>query len=84
VTAVLDDLATTMGVKAAPTDVRVTRWPRSFPQPRPGHLAALAEAEAAVARVSPRLAVTGAWARGVGIPACIRGARASAARVLTS
>ena len=84
VTAVLDDLATTMGVKAAPADVRVTRWPRSFPQPRPGHLAALAEAEAAVARVSPRLAVTGAWARGVGIPACIRGARASAARVLTS
>ncbi|HEY7068822.1 MAG TPA: protoporphyrinogen oxidase [Acidimicrobiales bacterium] len=84
VTAVLDDLATTMGVKAAPAGVRVTRWPRSFPQPRPGHLAALAEAEAAVARVSPRLAITGAWARGVGIPACIRGARASTARVLTS
>jgi oxygen-dependent protoporphyrinogen oxidase len=80
--AVLDDLATTMGLKAAPTDVRLTRWARSFPQPRPGHLAALADAEAAVARVSPRLAVTGAWARGVGIPACIRGARAAASRVL--
>jgi protoporphyrinogen/coproporphyrinogen III oxidase len=83
VVAVLDDLATTMGVKAPPTEIRITRWPRSFPQPRPGHLAALADAEAAVARVSPRLAVTGAWARGVGIPACIRGARAAAAEVLT-
>jgi len=82
VTAVLDDLATTMGVKAPPAEVRLTRWPRSFPQPRPGHLAAVASAEAAVARVSPRLAVTGAWARGVGIPACIRGARAAAAQVL--
>jgi len=82
VTAVLDDLATTMGVKAPPVEVRLTRWPRSFPQPRPGHLAAVASAEAAVARVSPRLAVTGAWARGVGIPACIRGARAAAAQVL--
>jgi len=79
---VLDDLATTMGVKAPPSEVRLTRWPRSFPQPRPGHLAALASAEAAVTRVSPRLAATGAWARGVGIPACIRGARAAAAQVL--
>jgi protoporphyrinogen/coproporphyrinogen III oxidase len=82
VTAVLDDLATTMGVKAPPAELRLTRWPRSFPQPRPGHLAAVASAEAAVARVSPRLAVTGAWARGVGIPACVRGARAAAAQVL--
>ena len=83
VAAVLDDLATTMGVKAPPSEVRLTRWPRSFPQPRPGHLAAVADAEAAVARVSPRLAVTGAWARGVGIPACIRGGRAAAAQVLS-
>jgi len=82
VAAVLDDLATTMGVKAAPDEMRITRWPRSFPQPRPGHLAALAAAEEAVTRASPRLAVTGAWARGVGIPACIRGARAAATTVL--
>ena len=34
VAAVLDDLATTMGVKAPPSEVRLTRWPRSFPQPR--------------------------------------------------
>jgi oxygen-dependent protoporphyrinogen oxidase len=82
VSGVLDDLATTMGLKAAPTEVRISRWPRSFPQPRPGHLAAVAAAEAALASRSPRLAVAGAWARGVGVPACIRGARAAAARAL--
>jgi protoporphyrinogen oxidase len=42
----------------------------------------VAAAEAALAAVSPRLAITGAWARGVGIPACIRGARAAAASAL--
>jgi oxygen-dependent protoporphyrinogen oxidase len=40
---------------------------------------AAAEADLAAA---PRLAVTGAWARGVGVPACIRGGRAAARRAL--
>jgi oxygen-dependent protoporphyrinogen oxidase len=84
VAGVLDDLATTMGVKAPPLDVRISRWPRSFPQPRPGHLDAVAAAEAALAARSPRLAATGAWARGVGVPVCIRGARAAATRVLAA
>jgi oxygen-dependent protoporphyrinogen oxidase len=79
---ILDDLATTMGVKAPPTEVRISRWPRSFPQPRPAHLDAVAAAEAAVAARSPRLAAAGAWSRGVGVPACIRGARVAAARAL--
>jgi oxygen-dependent protoporphyrinogen oxidase len=82
VAAMLADLRTTMGLRADPLDVRITRWPRSFPQPRPGHLAAVAAAEADLAALSPRLAITGAWARGVGIPACIRGARAAAASAL--
>jgi protoporphyrinogen/coproporphyrinogen III oxidase len=81
VAAVLADLRTTMGLRAAPTDVRVSRWPRSFPQPRPGHLARVAAAEAAVAAV-PGLALAGAWAEGVGVPACIRGGRAAALRAL--
>ncbi len=84
VSAILSDLRDTMGLRAAPTDVRVSRWTRSFPQPRPGHLDALAHAEAALARRSGRLAVTGAWTLGVGIPACIRSARAAAARVLAA
>ncbi|HKH06892.1 MAG TPA: protoporphyrinogen oxidase [Acidimicrobiales bacterium] len=82
VAAVMDDLRETMGLRGAPTEVRVSRWPRSFPQPRPGHLAALAAAEADLADAAPRLAVTGAWARGVGVPACIRGGRSAARRAL--
>jgi protoporphyrinogen/coproporphyrinogen III oxidase len=82
VASMLADLRTTMGLRVAPTEVRLTRWPRSFPQPRPGHLGAVAAAEEALARVSPRLAITGAWARGVGVPACIRGGRAAAARAV--
>ena len=82
VAGLLADLRTTMGLRAAPSEVRVTRWPRSFPQPRPGHLAAVAEAEAALTSAAPRLAMTGAWARGVGVPACIREARAVASRLL--
>lgn len=82
VSGLLADLRTTMGLRAAPSEVRVTRWPRSFPQPRPGHLAAVAAAEAALTCAAPRLAMTGAWARGVGVPACIREARAATSRVL--
>ena len=82
VAGIVADLRTTMGLRAAPTEVRLTRWPRSFPQPRPGHLAAVAEAEHALRRAAPRLAMTGAWARGVGVPACIREARATTSRVL--
>jgi oxygen-dependent protoporphyrinogen oxidase len=75
VAALLDDLRDTMGLHAAPTEVRVSRWERSFPQPRPGHLDALAAAERELSDRAPGLAATGAWALGVGIPACIRGAR---------
>lgn len=82
VTAMLADLADTMALRAAPLAVRVTRWPRSFPQPRPGHLDEVAAAEADLAARAPGLAATGAWARGVGIPACIKGARSAAARLL--
>ena len=78
---VLADLATTMGLRAAPTDVRISRWPCSFPQPRPGHLGRVAAVEAEISEV-PGLAVTGAWARGVGVPACIRGGRTAVRRVL--
>jgi oxygen-dependent protoporphyrinogen oxidase len=73
--ALLEDLRDTMGLHAAPTEARISRWERSFPQPSPGHLDAVATAERALADRAPGLAMTGAWALGVGIPACIRGAR---------
>jgi len=84
VAAVRADLAELTGLHAAPDAVRVRRWPRAFPQPRPGHLDAVAGLEAELARTAPGLAVTGAWARGVGIPACIRGGRAAAAGLFTA
>jgi oxygen-dependent protoporphyrinogen oxidase len=84
VTGLLADLRTTMGLRAEPAEVRVSRWPRSFPQPRPGHLAAVTDASAALTRTAPRIAMTGAWARGVGVPACIREARAATSRVLAA
>lgn len=74
VVALIADLRDTMGLHATPTAVRVTRWERSFPQPRPGHLDALASAERALAERAPGLTMAGAWELGVGIPACIRAA----------
>jgi protoporphyrinogen/coproporphyrinogen III oxidase len=82
VAAVLADLGTTMGLRAAPVEVRVSRWERSFPQPRPGHLPAVAALQAGLAEVAPGVALAGSWVGGVGIPACIRGARAAAGRAL--
>jgi oxygen-dependent protoporphyrinogen oxidase len=82
VPALLADLADTMALHGTPTAVRVTRWPRSFPQPAAGHLDRVAAAEADLAAHAPRVALAGAWMRGVGIPACIRGGRAAAAAVL--
>ncbi len=77
--AVLADLATTMGLSGEPTDVRITRWPRSFPQYTPGHSARVDRIEAALADAAPGLVLAGAAYRGVGIPACINSGRTAAA-----
>jgi protoporphyrinogen/coproporphyrinogen III oxidase len=80
VAALVEDLRDTIGLHAAPSAVRVNRWERSFPQPRPGHLDALAAAELALAERAPGLTMAGAWALGVGIPACIRAAARAVSR----
>ncbi|HMQ25093.1 MAG TPA: protoporphyrinogen oxidase, partial [Acidimicrobiales bacterium] len=81
VAAVREDLGTTMGLDAEPTDVRVVRWTRSFPQYVPGHLQRMAALEARLADDAPGVALAGAVLRGVGIPACIREGRAAAGTV---
>lgn len=81
VTAVLADLADTMALHGRPDEVRVTRWPHSFPQYAVGHLDRLAALDAAL---PPTLAVTGAAHRGLGIPACIRQATTATDQVLTA
>ena len=62
-------------------EARITPWPRSLPQYRPGHLQRIASVDAALASETPGLAATGAAFRGVGLPACIRGALEAATTV---
>ncbi len=77
---VLADLVDIIGLRGEPEEARITRWPRSFPQYRPGHLRRIDAAEAALAASAPGVALAGAALRGLGIPACIgSGQRAAAA-----
>jgi protoporphyrinogen/coproporphyrinogen III oxidase len=72
------DLGTTMGITGAPTEVRITRWARSLPQFRPGHLDRVRAWRATLAAEVPGLVVGGAGFDGLGLPACIRQGRAMA------
>ncbi|MBS0394718.1 MAG: protoporphyrinogen oxidase [Proteobacteria bacterium] len=69
-----------MGVAAAPDTVYVKRWPRGIPNYGPGHLAAVAAVDAAVAR-HPGLALAGNSYHGVAMNDCCRNSRALAARL---
>jgi oxygen-dependent protoporphyrinogen oxidase len=79
---IVTDLGQTMGAQVAPTEVRVDRWPRAFPQYRPGHLALVDAAEQALRTDAPRIVVAGAALRGLGVPACIRQGREAARALL--
>lgn len=67
------ELASIMEITADPLWARVFRWPNAMPQYHVGHLERLARIDAQVAQ-HPRLALTGAAYRGVGIPDCITNA----------
>jgi oxygen-dependent protoporphyrinogen oxidase len=84
VAAVLADLADTMALRGSPTEVRVTRWPASLPQYRPGHLERIDTLEADLSARAPSVVVTGAALRGLGVPACIRQGTAAAGRLLAA
>jgi oxygen-dependent protoporphyrinogen oxidase len=71
------ELARAVRCPAPPIAVRVTRWGGALPQYFVGHPQRVARIRAAVAG-QPGLAVCGAANDGVGIPACIRSARAAA------
>ncbi len=77
-----DDLERLMGLQPPADQVRVSRWPRSFPQYRPHHLDRIAAMEAALRGRQARVVVTGAGLRGIGIPACVRQGSEAAAAVL--
>jgi len=84
VAAVLADLADLMELHGPPVDARVTRWHRSFPQYRPGHLDRVAAIDAELAAATPTLVVAGAALRGLGVPACIRQGADATRRVLAA
>ena len=67
------DLDTQLGLTAAPTAVRISRWPRSFPQyaaRAPGPHGRAGQVAGAATRRA--VGVAGAAVRGLGLPACIR------------
>lgn len=79
----LGDLGRTMELDGAPTAVRVSHWEHSLPQYGVGHLKRVADIEATLAHEHDApVVLTGAAYGGVGLPACIRHARAAARRLL--
>ena len=81
VATLLSELATTAGVDAVPVETRITRWPSSFPQYRPGHLDRVATIDEALADDAPGIFAAGAAYRGLGLPACAQQGRVAALRV---
>lgn len=73
---VAHDLKTTLGIDAPPAAVRITRWPRSFPQYEADHLDRISAAETVLR--SDGIHLAGMSYRGIGIPASIHHARAAA------
>ena len=71
------DLAVTMGLETPSVAHRVTRWERSIPQYRVGHVDLVASIEERLAARGP-IVVAGAGYRGSGIPDCIAQATAAA------
>ena len=72
VAALLADLATTLGVEAPPTAVRLERFPDSLVQYPVGHIDRVTALDGLLADATPGLLVAGTVRNGVGIPACIR------------
>lgn len=81
VAAMLGELNEIMGISREPVEIRISRWPASFPQYAPGHVARVDALERALADEAPGLRVTGAAYRGIGIPALVRAARGTAEAV---
>ena len=65
-----------------PTQVRLSRWPESFPQYRPHHFTRLETITHALSVAAPGVVLAGASYRGIGIPACVQQARAASDSVI--
>jgi protoporphyrinogen/coproporphyrinogen III oxidase len=81
IAAVHSDLKAIIWVPSEPIGARVTRWERSLPQYRVGHLARM-DTVAALLEGHPRLALAGAGYRGSGLPDVARGVYRAVARIV--
>ncbi|MDQ1681486.1 MAG: protoporphyrinogen/coproporphyrinogen oxidase [Frankiaceae bacterium] len=75
------ELVLTMGLTGRPVEAIVQRWPKAMPQYTVGHQSLVDRIDASLAEV-PRLVVTGAGYRGVGLASCVTQARRTAMDVL--
>lgn len=78
---VREELAALCDIRVEPRYAEVNRWWKAMPQYTLGHLDRLAQLEATVSRY-PRLVLTGAAYRGVGIPDCIRDGSLASERIV--
>ena len=76
---VREELASILGVQAAPLFTRIFRWPDGYPQYDVGHLERVAAIEAAL---PAGMAVAGSSYRGVGVPDCIHQGELAAAKIV--
>jgi oxygen-dependent protoporphyrinogen oxidase len=76
-----EELRAILGVRLDPKATSVSRWPQAMAQYEVGHLERVAQIEALAAR-HPGLHLIGNALHGIGIPDCVREARAVAERIL--
>lgn len=76
-----DELSHWLHVAGTPQASWVVRWPRAMPQYELGHLPLVAEIDKQLA-ATPRLALTGNYLRGVGVPQCVRDGQLAAERIV--
>ena len=76
------ELTSLLDLSGEPDAVRVSHWPASLPQYRPGHGRLVERIDATLAREAPNVRVAGAAYRGLGLPACIAQGRATARAVV--
>ncbi|HXG20939.1 MAG TPA: protoporphyrinogen oxidase [Methylomirabilota bacterium] len=81
--AVRQELASLLGIQAAPLFVRIARYPHSLPQYLVGHLKLVEHIEQQMAQYAS-LALAGNAYRGVGIADCVRSGEAAAGAILKS
>ncbi len=82
VSLLINELKQVVTITGDPSSIRVHRWLDCLPQYVPGHEARIEAIDAAIATDCPTVSLIGAAYRGIGIPACIRGARHAAAAIL--